>query len=258
MPVIGDNNYRNFLAPNVPGFGDPHGFGFKGMWQGMNSPAGNFKDFSDKYGIDLLPESEWDDVIDAIEKEEADLKTYCLDNGVVVEDQNGTNYCWINATAFCAKLVRLRETGKVWNYSPASVGAPIKNFTNRGGWGWEGLKYMIDNGINLAEDWPVNAIQRSYYTSENKEKAKKHKVIEYFRLDSWQEVVTVILNGFSVSEGYNWWRHQVAGMHITKRNHNKVIANSWGTGWGEHGYGILEGSRKYANGSVVITSMLPV
>lgn len=246
-PLIDDNNFEKFIAGG--------GRGFQGMWNDTEgySSAGTFDDL----GIPLVDEDTIDDRIRQLEKDEATIRDLCSDLRLPPKNQGRTNYCWINATCQCAEIIRLQETGQVWNYSPASVGAPIKGFRNYGGWGWEGLKYMIDNGVNVVEDWPANAIERRYYTDENAKAKRKHRVLEYFRLETWLERVSCILAGIPTSDGYNWWRHQVAGCGIVIGSHDLIIRNSWG-GWGDNGFGTLSGRKKHADGSVAITSMYPL
>ena len=245
--VINDSNWKQITADLT------HPRGYRGMWlsDGARSAAPSFRDQTQ---IKLLTDTEIDERIDQAERDKATLKDFALDMNVECLDQGRTNYCWINAPVFCAMLRRLIETGQEHRYSPASGGAVIKGFQNVGGWGSQALAFMIENGINYQSDWPPNAIDRRYYTAENREKAKLNRVTEYYRLETWQEVKSCIAQKIPCGLGYNWWRHEVTGMCLTLRSHNLEIANSWGN-WGDRGYGTLEGSRRYPDDAVAIVSM---
>lgn len=247
MPVINDNNYANF---------DQGRKGYFGMFQEAEerSAAKTFADL----GIPLIPENEWDDIIRQKEKDKATLMDLCRGMGLPCKNQANTNYCWINAPTHCCEITRLVETGQVISLSPASGGAPIKNFSNSGGWGNQALNWFKEHGLNYSVDWPDNAIQRSYYNEQNKQKAKKNIVREFFVLNSWQERVSCILADIPTADGYNWWRHEVAGVGIVISSHDLIIRNSWGMNWGEQGFGILSGSKKQANDSVAIVTMEPM
>jgi len=232
------------------------GRGYQGMWETpeLRAAAGSFSDI----GVPLIPEREWDDRIRQIEKDQATIPELCDAFGLDVLNQGRTNYCWINAPARCAEIIRLQETGRVLSYSPASAGGPIKGFRNVGGWGSQGLAYMRENGMNLTEDWPDNAISRSYFTAENREKAKRHVVLEYYVIESWEEMGSCILAGIPTANGYPWWGHEVTGVQLKTGDHDLVIDNSWGTGWGDRGRGVLRGRRKIAADCVAITAMMPL
>jgi hypothetical protein len=247
-PVITDHNYWDFLEQGQRGF--------LGMFESA-ADRQETKTFAD-LGIPLIKEPDWDDIIEQLESEGATLPQLCKDLKLPCLDQNGTNYCWINAPTHCCEIVRLGETGQVFSYSPASVGAPIKGFRNVGGWGSQALVYLRENGINLTEDWPANKISRSYYTDENQTKKKLHLIVEYFNLESWEERASCILAGIPTADGYSWWSHEVCGVGIVKKSHDLVIRNSWGMDWGDQGFGTLKGNRKYATDSVAITAMRPV
>lgn len=247
-PIIDDNNYLNFIHQGQRGY--------FGMFESAEERSA-CKSFQDM-GIPLIPESEWDDRIDELEKTESDLISFSRDMGLPCKNQRSTNYCWIFAPTHCCEITRLKETGRVISYSPASAGAIIKGFKNVGGWGSQALNYFKVNGLNYSDDWPDTAINRSYNTSENTEKKKKHIVLEFFTLNSWAERVSCILAGIPTADGYNWWSHEVTGVHIKKRNHDLVIRNSWGMGWGDEGFSILSGSKKHANDSVAIVAMMPL
>jgi hypothetical protein len=246
--VITDQNYFDYI--------DSGNRGYLGMFE-SDEDRKESKRFAD-IGIPLIPESEWDEIIDVLEKDGASLPQLCKSMGLPCLDQSGTNYCWVNAPTHCCEIVRLTETGQVFSYSPASVGAPVKGFRNIGGWGSQALTYMRENGINLTSDWPANKISRSYYTDDNAAKKKKHLVLEYFVLESWEERVSCMLSGIPTADGYSWWSHEVCGVGIIKKSHDLIIRNSWGMGWGDQGFSTLTGSRKYAGDSVAICAMLAI
>lgn len=227
MVEIDDNNYQQWLNPIVDG--QRRLSGWWGMWESAELKASSMT-FEDLIDVPLIPESEWDARIDQLERDKATIKDLCQGCELHVLDQNGTNYCWVNAPSFCCMVTRLQETGQPMRYSPASAGAPIKSFSNRGGWGSQALEYFKKNGLNLQADWPPNAISRQYYTDANKEKAKRHIVLEYFKLDerNFQQTASCILAGVPVGIGLNWWSHEITGVGIVKGSHDLVIANSGG------------------------------
>jgi hypothetical protein len=248
---INDSNYRSFLNPIVGGQRKYTGY----MGMGPGRGLGGFE----ALGIPLIPKSEWADIARQRQKERTRLKDFCLDMGLTVLDQSQTNFCWVNAPTYCAMVLRLQETGQLVRLSPASVGAKIKNFRNVGGWGREGLDGGIKWGFNLQQDWPANAINRSYDTDANRQKALQNRIVGYYRLRSgqagWPEVVSCILAGIPVAVGYDWWRHEVTATDL-QPNEDLDIANSWGPQWSEHGFGVLSGGKRYPDDAVAITAMM--
>jgi hypothetical protein len=246
--IINDSNYLKFLHQGRRGY--------RGMFRNAadRSAAKTFTDL----GIPLIPKDEWDDRIRELEKYKSTIRDLCIEMGLPCLDQGRTNYCWVNAPTHCCEITRLQETGQIVSYSPASAGAPIKNFRNVGGWGNEALEYFKANGLNFTSDWPANAIDRTYYTEENRTKAAKHQTIEYFVLNNWEERVSCILSGIPIADGYNWWSHEVCGTGLVAGSHDLEIRNSWGMSWGDQGFALLSGSRKYANDSVAIVAMEPM
>lgn len=243
--IINDENYKQYLV----------GFrGYYGMWL-SDEDRRTAKGFGD-LGIPLIPEREWDEVIDMLEKSQATIRQLSLARGLECLDQGSSNYCWVNAPTHCCEIARLVETGRVFSYSPASAGAPIKGFRNVGGWGSQALDYFLEYGLNETVDWPANAIDRRYYTTENQQKKLAHKTLERYVLNSWEERGSCILAGIPTADGYNWWSHEVTGVGIVKGSHDLRIRNSWGMSWSDKGFALLSGSRKQADDSVAITSMV--
>lgn len=248
MIVINDQNYTNFLNQGRRGY--------FGMFPSESERKG-VKTFVD-LGIDLIDPSEWDDRINELEKSKSTIPDLCKQMRLPCKYQKSTNYCWVSAPTHLLEIIRLLETGQIISYSPASAGAPIKNFRNIGGWGSQALEYFIKNGINLSTDWPDTEINSKYFTDLNKAKAKKNLVLEYYVLNSFEERVTCWLSGIPTADGYNWWRHEVCGTHILKQSHDIVIRNSWGMDWGDEGFAVLSGNKKYADDSIAITAMLAI
>jgi hypothetical protein len=65
--------------------------------------------------------------------------------------------------------------------------------------------------------------------------------------------MTAILMDEPVAMGLDWWRHEVLGVEADYDNRGFLIgiANSWGTGWGEDGFGWLTEGRSIASDQVI-------
>lgn len=192
----------------------PHG----AAWRGASPfPAGM-----------KIPRDQWDQRIEEKERKKLNLSDRMRAAGLPCKDQNGTNYCWINAPVHCSeiRLVQANQldpiTGKPLSLSPASNGCKIKNFRNQGGWGQEGLEHMIERGTVPTRLWPDNAQRKEFDTEEAWKEAAKYIVLEWWDLKprSFDECASCWLQDTPTADGHNWWSHEVTGYDLVK------IANS--------------------------------
>src|SRR5690606_18697414 len=141
--------------------------------------------------------------------------------------------------------------------SAVSVAAPIKRFANVGGWGDQALKYIRDNGINEVTDWPINRIDRRYYTEENRQKARLNRCTEWLDLrpKNFDQLASCLLRGYPVSVAYNWWGHLVTAIDLVydRGEFCVLIWNSWGDRWGDGGLSVIRGNRKLPNEQLSVT-----
>ena len=211
-----------------------------------------------------IPSSDWPEMIEQLDILKAQPVHHKRLSGFKSLNQASTNYCWINAPIQTMHYVRAMQGLPHIPLSPASVGAPIKNYRNRGGWGSEGMAYLREFGAVPQSMWPANAIDRRYNTPENNAVRKKFKVEEFYELPdrSFHALVSCLLQGWPVAIGLNWWRHEVTacGVHIRGGDPESdtviEIDNSWGN-WGDEGHGILVRSKATPDDAVVSRVVTP-
>lgn len=195
----------------------------------------------------LIPDSEWEPRIKEMEERKMRMSDIVNAAGLPCKDQNGTSYCWINAPVHCLEVMRVIQNQKMVILSPASAGAVIKNFRNVGGWGKEGLEYLQDHGCCPVDKWPANAIEKSYYTEDNKKIAKKYRQSEWYecRPRNVKQMVSLLLRMMPGASGLNWWGHEITYYEPVWVDGTVAIRqrNSWGMGWGSNGYALLQGSK---------------
>lgn len=196
------------------------------------------------YALPLIPRWEYDERIRDLEKAQARIPDICDAMGLRVKNQEGTNYCWINAPVHCLEIIRVVQGQEYVELSPASVGAKIKDFRNSGGWGTEGLQYLVEHGAVPTSIWPNNAIARRYDTAAADQQRGRFQVDEWDDLPpTFDAVADRVLNGFPVAIGLNWWGHEVTAVALVKLDGNDrygmLIDNSWGSEWGQNGRSVL-------------------
>ncbi|HEX5446793.1 MAG TPA: C1 family peptidase [Pirellulales bacterium] len=204
--------------------------------------------FSAKFNLPLIPRSEWDARIEEMEKTKTRLSDISDAQGIKSLNQQQTNYCWCNAVVGCVQLIRAKAGEPYVLLSAASVAAPVKGFSNVGGWGGEALSYIVKHGIASTEFWPANAISQQYQTPEEEANRKLHKVTEWLDLDegNFDQVMTCLFNRMPVAAGLNWWGHEVMFCDPVKFGANDYgvrFRNSWDDSWGDHGFDTLHESK---------------
>jgi hypothetical protein len=218
--------------------------------------------FAAKFDLPLIPESEWTDRIEEQTKTKTRIRDLCDQAQLPPKNQQQTNYCWINAPTYCTEVLRVVQGDPKVILSPASVGAKIKNFRNVGGWGAEGLEYIVEHGVCSVNVWPANAINRQYDTPEAEADRAKHRVQEWWDLTprNFNQLATCLLLRIPVAIGLNWWSHEVTAVGlvvISKGVFGVDIRNSWGVDYGDNGYAVLSRSKATPDDAVAPRTTTP-
>jgi len=236
----------------------------RGMSKGYESrdwdefPLGSF---AAPFPLPLIPRSEWRDRIEMLDKTKGWPKDHKELSGFPSLNQNGTNYCWTNAPVQAVHYVRAMQGQPHVSLSPASVGAPVKNYRNVGGWGSQSLDYIIEQGVAPVSLWPANGINRKYNTEEVRVERQKYKVTEWWELKDkdFNQLITCLLLGYPVAIGLNWWSHEVLACKVAVQGKDDFLTdidNSWG-GWGDNGHGFLTQRKATPDDAVTPRVVLP-
>lgn len=227
---------------------DPQNHG-RGLELALRGPSDyEYGAVADPFPAELLiPQSEWQARIQEMEQDQSRLSDLIRLTKLPPKNQQQTNYCWINAPTHCCEIVRVQQNQPMVILSPASAGAQIMNYRNVGGWGKEGLEWIVSNGLVPVDKWPANAIDRQYSTAANKTLALSYRVDEWTELKprSMPQLMSMLLRRIPVAVGYNWWSHEVTACDPVWLDGTAAIRirNSWGP-WGDgNGFGIIQGSK---------------
>ncbi len=229
----------------------PDGMG-RGLLLDMRGPNDyEYGEFAAPFPAELIvPQSEWEARIKEMEEQKTRMSDRIRQAKLDHKDQASTNYCWINAPVHCVEINRMQQNQKPVTLSPASAGAKIKNFRNVGGWGLEGVKFLAQNGCVPVSKWPANAIDKKYDTPENAKLALDYIVKEWVELKprNVEQMISLLLRRIPLAGGYNWWRHEVTNCDPVWIDGGPAvrIRNSW-KGWGDYGFGILQGNKMLAD-----------
>lgn len=209
----------------------------------------------------MLDPSEFQARIKEAEEKKSRISDQIRRVGAPCKNQASTKFCWTNAPVRCVEILRIQQNEPPVSLSPASVACQINGFKNQGGWGKDALQFIVDNGIVPADKWPVNAIDRKYNTEANHVLAMSYRAIEWNELAirNMNQLVSCLLHGLPVAVGFNWWGHEVTAVDAVWLDGQPAIRieNSWGPGWGDNGFGILQGSKALPDDAVTPRTAVP-
>ena len=219
--------------------------------RGHSLEGGNYEGLAERLPSELLiDESEWQARIQEMEERKTRLSDLMNMHSLPEKDQDGIPYCWIFGPVQCVEVVRMLQGQRYVSLSPASAGAPIKGFRKIGGWGKEGLQWIADKGLVPTEFWPDCAVNRSYYTEENKQRALKYRVTEWWELKprSLKEQISLLLRRVPGAGGRNYWSHETMDVEPVWLDGTVAIRgrNQW-KGYGDKNFFILRGNKMLAD-----------
>lgn len=207
---------------------------------------------------------------------------------IPARDQNGRGYCWIHSGCSALIAVRARDNMPYADLSAYAGACLIKRYRDEGGWGAQGLDWIMERGLPTSEFWPQRSVSPSNDKPETWANALNYRFTEgwidsgaqYDRNLTFQQVVTCLLLNIPVIVDFNWWGHSVCALDVvdgtqqretTRDPSGKKMAlrkfeqhwgidtittgfsiriwNSWGDSWSDQGMGVLAGNKAVPNGA---------
>jgi hypothetical protein len=240
--VYGDQNWQEIFNP-PPGKGKGYRSRKDHPFFAAAGSVPNLKTFAEV--IPVIPRSEWPAriaVMDAAWAWPSDACDFGGSTDPLCRDQQQTSYCWVNGPAACIDITR-RIQGLSLGVSPswvetsaASIGGPITNYSNEGGWGLDGMQYLAATGAVATDLWPNTAIASRYNTPAVTAARQHRQAVEWVELESnnTDQLGTSLLLGYVSTLGLDWWGHQITVVQLVQVSpgtYGWMIRNSWGD-WG--------------------------
>lgn len=221
--------------------------------------------------MDVYPESElYDRAKQAWDNEQTLYHLWQIaNNGRLPANlyQNGHGLCWSHSSTNGVMVARCAAGMPYKPLSAYMVACLANGYRDQGGWCGQSAKLIHDVGVCEQRLWAQQSFSRSNDTPEMRENAAKHKIQEEWRdltrpihgqRMTWQQLATALLNGQPAACDFMWWRHSVCALALVPQSNGNLdllILNSWGSNWGDRGFGTLSGSRKVPDGAIAIRTV---
>lgn len=186
--------------------------------------------------IEIIPRKHWDERADTIwHKNRRSRFRYVL-------DQNGVGSCAAESAAGTKAALDERQGLPEVVYNPWFLYQTTSGGRDNGSVIGDNVEFLRDHGACPEEVWPRSKGWRAEPSREAKRVAKFFRLIEFFYVETIDEFVSALLQGYDVHFGYSG--HAVASGQYVKRMTIEYL-NSWGIGWGDNGFGKLSLSKVY-------------
>ena len=221
--------------------------------------------FAKPFSIPLIPESDWQGLLDAQIAAKAQLtdvrNTGMNGQPIPSRDQAQKGYCWAHSSVSAAMIARAVNGEPYADLSAYAVACIIKNYRDEGGEGSDSLEWIAQNGVPTSQFWPQQSMSRSNDNPTMRANAALHKYTQWMDLDPAQmkaQLVTCLLMGIPVVSDFNWWSHSVCTVDLVSLNpFTTTIWNSWGDSWSQNGMGNLVGQKAVPDNALAAMVMTP-
>jgi hypothetical protein len=249
--------------------------------------------------VPLIPRAEWSDRIKDMEANKSrlsDMRTQPDGSLIPSRDQNGKGYCWMHSGTTATIALRMMMNLPYVSLSAYAGACIIKNYRDEGGWGAQGVDFLMSRGIPSDQFWPQKSMDRGNDKPETWANAALHKITEewadlsqaqYDRNLTFDQMMSCLLSRVPVVIDENWWSHSICAIDPVETNSSTFrdefgklmqwanlaamekdaydmtggfgprIWNSWGDEWSDKGTGILAGSKGIPDGAVAPRSTVP-
>lgn len=176
--------------------------------------------------IKVIPRNQWADYA-----KEISLRPHVK----VVLNQGQVGSCATEATAGAQMIDRVFRGLDFVLLNPWFIYHTTSGGRDRGSSIDENLAFVRERGCAPESVWPRSKGWQTRPSAEAVEAAKAFKIEEFYDISSIDEMVSAILLGYPVVYGSNG--HAVIKIqHIDETK--GLDLNSWGTGWGDGGFGV--------------------
>ena len=245
--IIGDRNAHQFTA----------GGRYAGStgYRGFHNPASPHIFQGGKPLGRTIPRSVWHDRIQA--GQGTFLSDLLKHEKIPAKDQNGLGYCWVYGSTRAVEVQRAIAGLPFRDLSPESVGGPCTGWRNRGGYASEALDQLQSAGACESSfmDAPHSLHPHRWKTGWQ-ENAKLHEALQWYDIgQSFDEVITCLLERIPVAAGLDWWGHLVCFLDpviLPDGSVGVLFQNSWGVDWptvGANGFATLTESKATPDGA---------
>jgi len=249
--IITDENWRNHCNPNDIRCGT--------LARDFEKvPYGSIPGVPEGIDIPIIPMEHWPDAIADKERTKSSIKHVWERSKIGVLNQSTISYCHAFSGVMGAMIDRELMGLDYVELSASSVGGPVTNWRNAGAYIFDDLKQMIV-GIASTEFVPMLTTNRSDCKPGWEADAKKYAVTEWKDVKARDILVhgSLLLANNPVLVGLNYWGHAVFDGALKDMDKSKKATdwtrygidflNSWGTKYGNGGWGVRTGSKMLAD-----------
>lgn len=244
MFIVNESNWQTLIADAQQ---TKHGRGLKPP-TAEKASFGGLAAAKPMADVDLIPRAMWPDLIADRERN----KTWLVDaiaDKVPVTDQDGLPYCWVYCAKQCVEVARYIQNHGYIAVSATSVGGPIVNWRQVGGWPEDAIRRFAEVGACRE-----SLTSGTWSLSPSKWNANWYNDCQNFRIAEWDDgsftsaanrfdaQMTLTLLGRVHTVEFTWWSHAIAGGYAAKNLGNGRFALLMRNNWGEWGETVNGGS----------------
>lgn len=216
-----------------------------------------------------IPMERWPDLIADMDRAKSTAKHRWADSPIGVLDQGQVGYCHAFSAVAGVMVQRAIEGEPYVELSPSSVGGPITGYQNQGAVITDDLDQIVNVGVASTAFVPSLTTNRGDFKAGWEADAAHNKAVLYCELEprNFLQHGTELLCGKPVCVALNYWGHAVLDVRLVDLNpglsatnperYGVEFLNSWKASWGDGGFGVRAGSKKFADMAYVLTQIKP-